>query len=184
MALAALLRRRTVRQYDPTYEIPKDVLHKIVEAALLSPTANNMQSIDLVVVTNKAVISNTSKAIYATWPPELKANFAKRTADFGVADVVTCDAPCIFFLVKNERQSPKFVDIDCGIMVQSIIVAAQEFGLESMCVGVYLWGEPARVEEILKIPKGSLAMAVAIGKPKPNPVIRDKTVICKATYVE
>jgi nitroreductase len=184
MALAALLHRRTVRQYDPTYEIPKDVLHKIVDAALLSPTANNKQSIDLIVVTNKAVISSTSKAIYATWPAELKANFAKRTADLGVEDVVTCDAPCVIFLVKNERQVSKFVDIDSGIMVQSIIVAAQEFGLESMCVGVYLWGEPATVEDILKIPKGSLSMAVAIGKPKPNPFLLDKAVICKATYIE
>jgi nitroreductase len=66
MALAALLSRRTVRQYDPFYEIPKDVLRKILEAALASPTAANMQGLDLVVVTNKSVISSTSKAIYAT----------------------------------------------------------------------------------------------------------------------
>jgi nitroreductase len=184
MALAALLSRRTVRQYDATYEIPKDVLRKIVEAALASPTAANTQGLDLLVVTNKSVVSNTSKAIYATWPAEQKANFAARTDRFGVKDTVTCDATCLFFLVKNERHAPPFVQLDAGAMLQSIMVAAQEFGLDSMCIGAFLAGEPGKVEEILNIPKGTLAMVVAVGKAKPNAILPPKTILCRATFIE
>ena len=49
MSIQTLLDRRSIRAYDPTYEIPKDVLSKIVQAALNSPTALNRQDIDLVV---------------------------------------------------------------------------------------------------------------------------------------
>jgi nitroreductase len=184
MALAALLRRRTVRQYESDYVIPKDVLQKIVNAGLHSPTANNTQGVDLVVVTNKALIDNISKTSFATWPQPVKDNFSSRTATYGIKNVVTGDAPVVIFLVKNERAIPNFIDIDVGIVTQSIIVAAQEFALDSMCVGSYASGDPEKVETILKIPKGSLAMAVAIGKAKPNPKLLDKTILAKATYIE
>jgi nitroreductase len=184
MALAALLRRRTIRQYEPDYVIPKDVLDQIVNAALLSPTAKNAQDIDLVVVTNKAFLDTLSEASASTWPQNLKDLFATRTAEYGVKNVVICDAPVVIFLVKNDRADPLLVGIDAGIVSQSIIVAAQEFGLDSMCLGIFLCGEPAKVEALLKIPTGSLVMAVAIGKAKPNPKVADKAVLAKATYIE
>jgi nitroreductase len=183
MALAALLRRRTYRQYEPDYQIPKDILEKIVNAALLSPTANNKQGIDLVVVTNRAKLDELSKASFDTWPDGPKGNFSKRTQDYGVTNVVTCDASAVLFLVKNERADAKFIGIDAGIITQSIIVAAQEFGLESMCIGVFLWGDPSGVEKLLGVPPGSLAMAVAIGKGKPNPKLLDKELLAKATFL-
>jgi nitroreductase len=184
MALAALLSRRTIRQYDADYVVPKDVLEKIVNATLLSPTANNRQGIDLIVITNKALIDTLSNTIRDTWPQQLKDNFASRPATYGVKNVVTCDAPVLIFLVKNERSDEKFIAIDTGIVTQSILVAAREFGLDTMCLGVFLWGEPEKVEAILKIPKGSLAMAVSLGKAKPNPIVGEKTVLAKATYIE
>jgi nitroreductase len=184
MALAALLHRRTYRQYEPDYVIPKDVLEKIANAALQSPTGMNTQDVDLLVVTNKKILEDVSQASFNTWPQELKDNFSTRPATYGVKNVVTCDAPAVIFLVKNERASALFAQVDTGIVTQSIIVAAQEFGLESMCVGVFLWGDPTQVEKILGIPTGSLAMAVAIGKAKPNAKLLDKKVLAKATYIE
>jgi nitroreductase len=184
MAVAALLSRRTVRQYIPDYVIPKDVLEQVVNATLVSPTANNRQGIDLIVVTNKALITTLSDTIRETWPQQLKDGFASRPATYGVANVVTCDAPAVIFLVKNERTDEKFIAIDAGIVTQSILVAAKDLGLDTMCLGVFLWGQPEKVEAILKIPKGSLAMAVAIGKAKPNPILAQRVQLAKATYIE
>jgi nitroreductase len=184
MALAALLKRRTIRQYEPDYVIPKDVLEKIVNATLVSPTANNRQGIDLVVVTKKPLIETLSNTIRETWPQQLKEGFASRPATYGITNVVTGDAPVVIFLVKNERADEKFVGIDTGIITQSILVAAQEFGLDTMCLGVFLWGQPEKVEALLNVPKGSLAMAVALGKAKPNPKVNERVVLAKATYIE
>jgi nitroreductase len=183
MALAALLRRRTYRQYEADYQIPDDVLEKIVNAAVLSPTASNKQEIDLVVVSNRAKLDELAAASFNTWPEELKANFSKRTQEYGVKNVVTCDSSVTIFLVKNERADAKYVGIDAGIMTQSIIVAAQEFGLESMCLGIFVHGDASDVEKILGIPPKSLAMAVAIGKGKPNAKLLEKKILTKATFI-
>jgi nitroreductase len=184
MALAALLSRRTVRQYILDYVIPKDVLEQIVNAALVSPTANNRQGIDLLVVTNKELITTLSDTLRETWPQQLKDGFATRPATYGITNVVTGDAPVLIFLVKNERADEKFIAIDTGIVTQSILIAAKEFGLDTMTLGVFLWGQPEKVEALLKIPKGSLALAVALGKAKPNPILAERVQLAKATYIE
>jgi nitroreductase len=184
MALAALLHRRTYRQYEPGYTIPQDILQQIVNAALQSPTGMNTQDVDLLVVTDKAKLDAASTASFNSWPQEIKDGFSSRPATYGVKNVVTCDAPAVIFLVKNERASEKFLYIDVGIVTQSIIVAAQEFGLESMCIGIYLVGDTAKVEQILGIPTGNLVMAVAIGKGQANAKLLDKKIIAKATYIQ
>jgi hypothetical protein len=80
---------------------------------------------------------------------------------------------------------PKFIAVNAGIVAMSICIAAQEFRLESMMLGgIFAWGRPEECETILKIPKGSLAMAVAIGKPRTPVHLDDKPVLCKATYIE
>lgn len=184
MTTAALLHRRTVRDYEPDQVIPKDVLEKIVKAALWSPTGMNVQDIDLVVVTNRAKLDEVTKTALANWPPKFVEMFEQRKKDLGVKNVWTCDAPCVIFLVKNARENPLFNSIDNGIMTMSIMVAAQEFGLESMACGSILWGEPANVEKVLGIEAGKLVMAVAIGKPKAKVNLVDKEVLCTARYIE
>ena len=52
-AIEAIERRRTIRQYDPDYVIPKEIMDKIMNAAQLSPTACDFQGQDYIVVTNK-----------------------------------------------------------------------------------------------------------------------------------
>lgn len=185
MALQALMHRRTVRQYETDYVIPKEHLNKIVDATLWSPTAVNNQDIDLLVVTNQDVLTKVANASMATWNnTNMLKSFNGRKQQFGVKNVVTCDAPCVIFLVKNERADPLFTGIDNGILCMAIMVAAQEFGYESMCIGSLLWGKPNDVEEVLGIKKDSLLMAVAFGKPKPNLLLPPKEIIAKATYIE
>lgn len=185
MALSALMHRRTVRQYETDFKIPKEHLEKIVEAGLWSPTACNFQDIDLLVVTNQEKLSKVAETSMGSWgESEMLTNFKSRKEQLGVNNVVTCDAQCVIFLVKNERANPLFTSIDSGIVTMSLIVAAQEFHYESMCLGCLLWGKPNEVESILGIEKDSLVMAVAIGKSKPNIQLPTKEVLCKASYIE
>ena len=184
MALAALRNRRTIRQYDKSYVIPDQVLEQIVDAALLSPTACNSQDIDLVVCTNKDLLDRITTTVMANWEPSLRSNFMSRTSEYGVTNVLTCDAPCVIFLVKNERSDPAFTQIDAGIVSMSLMVAAKEFGLDTMCLGAILWGKPEEVEALLKIEKGHLVMAVALGSARINPKVAPKNVICKARWIK
>ena len=184
MALAVLDQRRTIRQYQKDVSIPKADLEKIVKAALQSPTALNVQEHDLVVCTNREKLDKITEVALASWPDDYRARFQARKDELKVTNVVTGDAPCVIFLVKNERANPLFSQVDAGIVLMAMMAAAKDLGYDTMCLGCLLWGKPENVEEVVGIPKGQMAMALAIGKAVPGAVVREKEIIAKATYLE
>jgi nitroreductase len=185
-AIDALKSRRTIRQYDATYTIPPEHLNQLIEIALDSPTGCNAQELDLVVLTNRAKIDAALKITFDSWPAEKRANWNKRKETYGVANVVSCDAPCIFFFVVNERAADlPFADIDAGIMTMAVMAAARAFGYHTMCLGALQWGDKAGLEAFLGIPAGKLAMALAIGKPVDGPlIIAEKQRLAKARFID
>jgi len=182
--LEALRRRRTIRTYEKDYQIPKETLETIINAGLDAPTAKNVQEIDLIVITNREKIDQLTDHVFNSWGPDLQGAFGKRREDFGVKNPITGDASCLVLLVKNERADPIFLGIDTGIITMTLLQAAQNFNLDSMCCGCMLWGDVEGLEKVAGIPKGSFMMAVAIGKAIENPFIRPKSRIAKATYIE
>lgn len=182
MALAALNDRRTIRQYTGE-PIPKEQIEQIVKAALNSPTACNAQEIDLYVCTNQEKINKVSEVTVSKLTEPFRSSFESRKESLGVKNVFTCDAPCVIFLVKNERADPLFTSIDNGIVSMSIMVAAAEFGLSTMCIGCVLFAQK-EIEEIMGIPEGKLVMAVAVGKAREDAKVAPKELLCKATYIE
>ena len=183
-ALESLMRRRTVRNYLPD-PIPKEQLDKIMEAAKLSPTACNFQGHDYVVVTNKEKLDEIEKIVIDCLPEgEIKSHFIGRRERHNVRNVVTCDAPCVVLIVENERADKDWVKVDIGIASMSIMVAAQHFGIESMCLGVVgLESTHKKIEEALGL-KNNIVLGVALGKPSPNLEIRKKEIKTKVSYIE
>ena len=102
--LEALEKRRTIRNYDPDWQIPKEQMEKIMNAAQISPTACNYQGQDYIVVTNKEKLAQLEKIVMECLPEDnFKKHFVARKERHGVNNVVTCDAPCVVLIVKNER---------------------------------------------------------------------------------
>ena len=184
-ALDAIMRRRTVRNYE-SEPIPKDQLEKIMESAKNSPTACNFQGHDYVVVTNKEKLDAIEKIVLDALPEgEMKTHFIGRKERHGVHNVVTCDAPCMVLIVKNERADKDWVNIDAGIASMSIMIAAQHFGIESMCLGVVgMEKSHKKIEDLLGLKDQPIIVGVALGKPKPNLEIRKKEIKTKVTYIE
>ena len=185
-ALEALEKRRTIRNYDPDWKIPKEQLDKILNAALLSPTACDFQGEDFIVVTNKEKLAKLEEVVINYLPEnDLKKHFLERRERHGVKNVVTCDAPMVILIVKNERASEDWIKIDCGIASMSIMIAAQNFGIESMCLGVVAMKETQeKCEQLFELKKGSLVLGVAIGKPKGKIELKEKVIKSKVSYVE
>lgn len=184
--LEALKTRRTIRQYNDTYAIPKEILQEIVDAGLDSPTARDLQAINLVVVTNREKIDEITKVSYDSWPEERQKVFDARIDDLGIKNTISGDASCIVFLIQDkEKANPLFIGVDAGIMTMAMMTAARRFDLHTMCLGCLLWGDKAGVEKKLGVPDDSLIMALAIGKARDGPiVIRDKTRKCSASWIE
>lgn len=180
--MECLLKRRTIRNYDPEFVIPKEQLEKIVRAGILAPTACNMQEVDLVVITNKDKIKAISKAAYENFPKETKASFDARRGKYAVKDTVTCDAPCIILLVKNERATqPNYTGVDAGSVMMGLMMAAESEGLNTMALGCIVC---PKVEEAAGIPKGSLLLGLALGKVHKKPILDKKEIVAKITFVE
>jgi nitroreductase len=185
-AIEALERRRTVRQYDPDYEIPKDIMDKIMNAAQLSPTGCDVQCQDYIVVTNKEKLAKLETIILECLPEnDFKKHFVERRERHGVKNVVTCDAPCVVLVVKNERANEDWIKMDAGIASMAIMTAAQNFGIESMCFGVIaLKTTQDKCEEIFGLKKGSLLVGIALGKPIGELKLHERHIKCKVSYVE
>ena len=184
--LEALEKRRTIRNYDPDWKIPKEQLDKIMNAALLSPTACDFQGEDFIVVTNKEKLAKLEEVVINNLPEnDFKKHFVERKERHGVKNVVTCDAPIVILIIKNERADAKWIEIDSGIAAMSIIVAAQNFGIESMCLGVVAMKETQeKCEELFGLKKGSLVLGLAIGKPKGKIELKAKVIKSKVSFVE
>lgn len=183
--LEALATRRTIRQYDPTYKIPKDILEKLVSVGLDSPTARDAQGIDLVVVTNPEKIEEVTKISFDSWDEDRRKGWSERVQTYGVKNVVSCDATCLFFFVNNGNAVPNYVGVDCGIMTMAIMAACREFNLHSMCIGAMTWGNKAGVEKAIGVPWGSLIMVLAVGKAREGQLIlKDKERKCHARFIE
>ena len=183
-ALEALERRRTVRNYDPNYQIPKEQLEKIMTLAQNSPTACDFQGQDYIVVTDKEKLAKIETFVLESLPDDSKKHFEARRQKHGVKNVVTCDATTVVLIVKNERADAKWIAVDSGIASMSIMIAAQGFGIESMCLGVLVMGASrAKIEGLFGLKEGSLVLGVALGKPSSPPTFPKKEIKCKVSYV-
>ena len=183
-AIEALERRRTIRQYESDYEIPKEIMDKIMHAAQLSPTACDFQGQDYIVVTNKEKLAKLETVVLDNMQDDkFKKYFIGRRERHGVKNVVTCDAPCVVLLVKNERADKEWVELDAGMASMSIIIAAQNYGIESMCLGVVAMDcTREKCEELFGLSKGSMILGVALGKPRGELKLHEKVIKSKVSY--
>lgn len=115
--MEGLMTRRSVRKYTDQ-KISKDTITEILTAAQYAPTAHNKQPWEFLVVEDKEVLSHLRSI--QRW-----TSFAK-------------DAACVIFVCGDENQSFSrhkdnetwsFVDIDCALATENLLLAAHAKGL-------------------------------------------------------
>ncbi len=155
-----------------------------MHAAQLSPTACDFQGQDYIVVTNKEKLAKLEKVVLDCMPEDkMKRYFIGSRERDNVNNVVTCDAPCVVLIVKNERAHKDWIKIDSGIAAMSIVIAAQNYGIESMCLGVVAMDNTKeKCEESFGLQKDSLILGVALGKLRPGFKLHEKVIKSKVTY--
>ena len=183
----AIEHRRTIRNYDPNFQIPKEQLEKIIEAARMSPTGEDAQGYDFIVVTNKEKLKGIEKAVLDGLNEGWRKAFEGRREKHHVDNVVTCDASTVVLLVRNERENKSWIKYDSGICMMSIMMAAQYYGYESMCLGVVSNEMPGdigkNVEKLFNLKEGSLLIGICFGKATPDAKCPKRELKEKITYV-
>ncbi|MBO7261402.1 MAG: nitroreductase family protein [Alistipes sp.] len=143
-----LQRNRSYRGYDNKFVVRHDQLRSIIETATLCPSARNQQ-----VLRFRPVLSDEADKVLKHIRlggalPELHLPFEG-------------SEPRAFVVICSTVEESKYVDIDLGIVAQSMLLRATELGLGGICIGAF---DHAEIREALQLPYEPL-LVLAIGRP-------------------
>ena len=124
-------RRYSVRGYkaDP---VEADKLREVLEAARLAPTAGNRQRFELIVIQTAGREEELRRIYDKDW--------------FVQAPLVICACR---YPMDPARQRKDYTDVDVGIVVDHLTLAATELGLGTCWIGAF---DPAAARKILGLP--------------------------------
>ena len=143
-----LLHNRSYRGYDASFKVREDQLRRIIEVATLCPSARNQQ-----VLRFRPVLGNEAEVVLEHIRlggalPELHLPFPGTE-------------PQAFIVICSTVEESKYVDIDLGIVAQTMLLQATELGLGGICIGAF---DHAEIKEVLNLPYEPV-LVIAFGRP-------------------
>ena len=147
--LNKLLRRnRSYRGYDTKFEVRTDQLRRIIETATLCPSARNQQ-----VLRFRPVLTDESDKVLK----HIRLGGALPELHLPFPDT----EPRAFVVICSVVEESKYVDIDLGIVAQTMLLQATELGLGGICIGAF---DHKEIREELNLPYEPL-LVIAFGRP-------------------
>lgn len=143
-----LLRNRSYRGYDNKFVVRDDQLRSIIETATLCPSARNQQVLRFRPVLGDEADKVLKHIRLGGALPELHLPFPGTE-------------PRAFVVICSTVEESKYVDIDLGIVAQSMLLRATELGLGGICIGAF---DHAEIRDYLNLPYEPL-LVLAIGRP-------------------
>uniref|UniRef100_A0AAU7YP95 Nitroreductase family protein n=1 Tax=Trichomonas vaginalis TaxID=5722 RepID=A0AAU7YP95_TRIVA len=179
--LKCIQARRTIRHYVQGEEVPKADIDLIANSGLTAPSSMDIQGVDIYVDRGQEKLAKIEEATLKALPQYATKYFVNRHEQLHVKNVITCDAPVLFVLVKNERAHKDYYHIDCGLIVESMILLAQDMGYSTMCIGAI---GMADLSEVLGIPKDAAIIGLAMGKAAPEQDHHKRPIKSKVVYAD
>lgn len=144
-----LQHNRSYRGYDNSFVVRQDQLRRIIEVATLCPSARNQQ-----VLRFRPVLKDESDKVLSHIRlggalPELHLPFPG-------------SEPNAFVVICSTVEESKYVDMDLGIVAQSMLLQATEIGLGGICIGAF---DHEPIKQALNLAYEPL-LVLAIGRPK------------------
>lgn len=183
--MKAILDRRSTRGFNDV-QLTEEQLQTLIDAALASPTARNTQMWHFSVVQNKELLDQFNKElaelIASRLPEGARGRFEEN--DFHVF----YNAPTVIFISRPVECDNRFVEVDCGIACENIVLAAQGMGLGTVIIGMakdlFLSERGAYYNEAFGFPEGyEFSIAVVVGNntvtKEAHPIGEDKVNIVR-----
>ena len=180
----AIQKRRSIRQYDPLFEISKNETKEFIELAMLSATSYNIQHWKFVVVTDtklrKAIreasfdqpqVTDASSLILVcadikAWEKDMsrkRKDAPKEVSDFMVA------RSKVFYESKEQLQRDEAIR-SASFATQTLVLSAISKGYDT---GIMIGFEPERVAKLINLPNNFIiSNFVVIGKGIEKPFVR------------
>ena len=161
--LKNIYERYTCRDFKET-PLSEQQIEYLVNAALASPSAMNLQPWHVIMVTDKALIDELDEEGMSILRAEEDQTTYERMMSRG--GKLFYNAPCLAIVLSDDS---KWGTLDCGILCQNMVLAAESLGLGTCIVGMA--GVPIngpKAEEHKKrlgFPEGhSFAIGVLVGE--------------------
>jgi len=172
----AIETRRAIKQFDPEHQLPEADQDRLIELAMQSPTAFNLQHWRFVVVRDparrqairevawdQAQVTDASMLIILTGRRDVWQDEAERVWRDAPAEVREMMAGAINAYYRDKPQVERDeVMRSCGIAGQSLMLIAREMGLDSCPMDGF---DFEAVGRLINLPDDHLiSFMVAIGK--------------------
>ena len=179
----AIMDRRSVRKYKPK-PVPKEMLDVILHCGINAPNAMNEQRWEVRVTESKAFIDGVTKVFIESAKDDERVQKMVGDPDFRN---MFRNAPTVIFVAgKGDEQSAR---IDCGLLGENIMLAAQSMGLGTCCLGSaagFLKSNPGAASYLKQLAFSDgyeLLYAIAIGYPDESPEAKPRDA-SKIRYIE
>lgn len=147
---------RSYRGYDSGFQVREDQLRRIVEVATLCPSARNQQ-----VLRFRLVLADEADKVLR----HIRLGGALPELHLPLPGT----EPNAFVVICSTVEESKYVDIDLGIVAQSMLLQAVEIGLGGICIGAF---DHKELSEELGLRYEPL-LVLAIGRPAEHIVLRE-----------
>lgn len=159
MLIDLIKKNRSYRRFDESKTISNDEILELLEAARLSSSAANLQTLRFYVADDQV----TKDCIF----PHLKWAGYLRYWDGPIAG----ERPSAYILILAPAVTTQFHHIDTGIVAQSILLSAAEKDMGGCMIASV---DKTAVHANLKLPEDlSIVLAIAIGYPAESVIIED-----------
>lgn len=179
--LDIILKHRTIRKYKST-KIDKEIVDKIIEAAIRGSNTGNMQLYSIIITTDEQIKQQL-------WEVHFKQN-------------MVLEAPMIITFVADINRFHKWCElndagiaydnflwlynatIDATIAAQNACIAAESYDLGICYLGTTTYNA-RKIIQILDLPKGVVPVtSIVIGYPNDNPPLTDRLPIESIVFWE
>jgi len=167
--IEAIESRRSIRKFNPEKPVTREQLNRLLEAAMLAPSACNSRPWEFIVVTKREVLDEIARV----------HPYAGMCA--------TAAAAIIVVAIPQTKNVPEgYYPQDCGAATQNILLEAASLGLGTCWCGVYPRDELIlSIRKLFNIPEPKIPFnVIAIGTPAEAPQRRGFFEESKVTYIE
>jgi nitroreductase len=165
--IETIMNRRSIRAYKPE-AVDRKKMDIIAKCGINAPNGMNSQQWEVRIVDNPEFINGTTKIYVDKMKNDPRGASMVQNPDF---KNMYRNAPTVIFIAIKEG---RFTQIDCGLMSENMILAAQSMGIGSVCLGgpVDFLNSPEASEYIEKLNFSEgykLALVIGFGYPDQAP---------------